>query len=72
MIRQEENSMIELKRSIPLFWGFMPPGMVFGRFLGLLPVAFLLGLYLFASHSRHRVNPDDKLMPSLRQMYNEE
>jgi NitT/TauT family transport system permease protein len=67
-----ENSKIELKRSVPLFWGLHArPGMVFGRVLGLLPVAFLLGLYMFASHSRHRVNPDDKLMPSLHQMYNE-
>ena len=42
--------------------------MVFGRILGLLPVAVLIGLYMYASHVRHRVNPDDKLMPSLRQM----
>ena len=64
--------MIELKCKIPRFWGLHArPGMVFGRFLGLLPVAFLLGLYMFASHARHRVNPDDKLMPSLHQMYDE-
>src|SRR5580700_6825000 len=64
--------MTELKRSIPVFWGLHArPGMVFGRVLGLLPVAVLVGLYMFVSHSRHVVNPDDKLMPSLRQMYDE-
>jgi NitT/TauT family transport system permease protein len=61
--------MTELKRSIPVFFGLHArPGMVFGRILGLLPVAVLLGLYMFFSHARHVVNPDDKLMPSLRQM----
>jgi NitT/TauT family transport system permease protein len=61
--------MTELKRSIPVFFGLHArPGMVFGRILGLLPVAVLIGLYMYASHVRHRVNPDDKLMPSLRQM----
>jgi len=45
--------------------------MVFGRFLGLLPVAVLVGLYMFASHARHVANPNDKLMPSFRQMYDE-
>jgi NitT/TauT family transport system permease protein len=62
--------MTELKRSIPVFFGIHArPGMVFGRVLGLLPLAVLLGLYMFVSHSRHLVNPDDKLMPSLSQMY---
>jgi NitT/TauT family transport system permease protein len=62
--------MTELKRNTPLFWGlYARPGMVFGRLLGLLPVAALLGLYMFASHARAVKNPDDKLMPSLRQMY---
>jgi NitT/TauT family transport system permease protein len=61
--------MTELKRSIPVFFGLHArPGIVFGRMLGLLPVAILIGLYMYASHVRHRVNPDDKLMPSLRQM----
>jgi NitT/TauT family transport system permease protein len=32
-------------------------------------VAVLLGLYIYASHTRHLQNADDKLMPSLRQMY---
>jgi NitT/TauT family transport system permease protein len=64
--------MTELKRSIPVFFGLHArPGMVFGRMLGLLPVAVLLGLYMFVSHSRHVVNPEDKLMPSLHQMYDE-
>jgi NitT/TauT family transport system permease protein len=64
--------MTDLKRSIPIFWGLHArPGMVFGRLLGLLPVAVLLGLYMFVSHNRHVVNPDDKLMPSLHQMYDE-
>src|SRR5271170_992622 len=64
--------MTELKRNIPFFWGLHArPGMVFGRFLGLLPVAFLLGLYMFASHARALKNPNDKLMPSLRKMYEE-
>src|ERR1700722_9316794 len=64
--------MTELKRGIPLFWGLHArPGMVFGRFLGLVPVAILLGLYMFASHARALKNPDDKLMPSLHQMYYE-
>jgi NitT/TauT family transport system permease protein len=64
--------MTELKRGIPVFWGLHArPGMVFGRILGLLPVALLVGLYMFVSHARHRVNPDDKLTPSLPQMYEE-
>jgi NitT/TauT family transport system permease protein len=64
--------MTEVKRRIPIFLGLHArPGMVFGRFLGLLPVAALLGLYMLASHARSVKNPDDKLMPSLRQMYNE-
>jgi NitT/TauT family transport system permease protein len=64
--------MTELKRNIPIFLGLNArPGLVFGRFLGLLPVAVLLGLYMFASHSRHMQNADDKLMPSLQQMYTE-
>ena len=61
--------MTGLKRSIPIFFGLHArPGMVFGRILGLLPVAVLVGLYMYVSHVRHLVNPDDKLMPSLRQM----
>jgi NitT/TauT family transport system permease protein len=61
--------MTALNRSVPVFFGLHArPGMVFGRILGLLPVALLVGLYLFVSHSRHLVNPDDKLMPSLHQM----
>jgi NitT/TauT family transport system permease protein len=64
--------MTHLKRTIPVFFGLHArPGMVFGRLLGLLPVAVLLGLYMFVSHARHVVNPDDKLMPSLHQMYDE-
>lgn len=43
--------------------------MVFGRVLGVLPIALLVGLYIVASQARHKVNPDDKLMPSLHQMY---
>ncbi len=63
--------MTQRKHRIPLFWGLHArPGMVFGRFLGLLPVAALLGLYMFVSHARALKNPDDKLMPSVRQMYN--
>jgi NitT/TauT family transport system permease protein len=62
--------MAEAKRRIPLFWGFHArPGMVFGRFLGLLPIGALLGLYMAVSHARAVENPDDKLTPSLRQMY---
>ena len=61
--------MTELKCSIPVFWGLHArPGMVFGRILGLLPVALVLGLYMFVSHARHLVNADDKLMPTLHQM----
>jgi len=45
--------------------------MVFGRFLGLVPVAVLLGLYMWASHARSLQNPNDKLMPSLPRMYEE-
>ena len=61
--------MTGLKRSIPVFFGLHArPGMVFGRILGLLPVAVLIALYMFVSHARHLANPDDKLMPSLHQM----
>jgi NitT/TauT family transport system permease protein len=64
--------MTGLKRNIPIFWGLHArPGMVFGRFLGFLPVALLAGLYLFASHARAEKNPEDKLMPSLHHMYEE-
>lgn len=64
--------MTELKRNIPIFWGLHArPGMVFGRFLGLVPVAVLLGLYMWASHARSLQNPNDKLMPSLPRMYEE-
>jgi NitT/TauT family transport system permease protein len=64
--------MTDLKRNIPVFWGLHArPGMVFGRILGLLPVAVLIGLYMFVSHARHLVNADDKLMPSFQQMYDE-
>ncbi|HTA31244.1 MAG TPA: ABC transporter permease subunit [Candidatus Cybelea sp.] len=64
--------MTELKRSIPLFWGLHArPGMVFGRFLGIIPIAVLVGVYMFASHARALKNPNDKLMPSLSRMYDE-
>lgn len=62
--------MTELKRRIPVFWGIHArPGMVFGRILGLLPVIVIIGLYTFVSQARHKVNPDDKLMPTYREMY---
>ena len=39
------------------------------RLLGLLPFLLLLAIYLLASHFRLADNPDDKLLPSLGQMY---
>ena len=40
-----------------------------GVFLDFCPWPSILGLYMFASHARAVKNPDDKLMPSLHQMY---
>jgi NitT/TauT family transport system permease protein len=57
---------------IPIFFGLHArPGMVFSRVLGLIPVAILVGVYLFMSHARHIANPDDKLMPTVHQMYDQ-
>lgn len=39
------------------------------RLLGFLPFVLLLAIYLIASHYRLADNPDDKLLPSLGQMY---
>lgn len=39
------------------------------RLLGLLPFLLLLAAYLVASHYRLADNPDDKVLPSLEQMY---
>ena len=57
---------------IPIFFGLHArPGMVFSRVLGLIPIAFLVSIYLFMSHARHAANPDDKLMPTVHQMYDQ-
>lgn len=36
--------------------------------LSLLPFIVFLGLYIWGSHSRHRANPSDKLMPTFQQI----
>lgn len=58
------------KTRIPKFWGMhAQPSSVLQIFLGLLPFALLIGGYLYFSHQRNQVNPDEKLMPTTAKMY---
>ena len=36
--------------------------------LVLLPIVFVISLYLYGSHKRHQENPKDRMMPNLRQI----
>jgi NitT/TauT family transport system permease protein len=64
--------MNHVKVKVPIFFGLhAKPGMVFGRVIGLVPIALAVGLYLVASQARHEKNPDDKLMPTVSQMVQE-
>jgi NitT/TauT family transport system permease protein len=58
------------KVRVPIFWGINArPGPVVSRVLGFLPLVLLIGGYFMASHARHVNNPQDKLMPTVQQMY---
>ncbi len=64
--------MKKVRCRIPIFWGIHAnPGELWGRIFGLLPIVLLLVAYFHFSCERHQTNPDDKLMPSISQMYNE-
>lgn len=64
--------MNKVKGSLPIFWGIhASPGKFWGRVLGFIPIVLLLLVYFNFSHKRHQDNPDDKLMPSISQMYRE-
>jgi NitT/TauT family transport system permease protein len=61
---------MESPRPAPKFWGLhADPQGNFQRLLNLLPFLMLLGIYLTASHLRLSENPQDKLLPSLGQMW---
>ena len=56
----------------PWFFGInADPGPIFSRVLGLLPIVLLVGFYFYVSHVRHEKNSQDKLMPTVSQMYQE-
>ncbi|MFA6446022.1 MAG: ABC transporter permease subunit [Candidatus Paceibacterota bacterium] len=60
------------KVRVPWFFGLHArPGPIFGRLLGIIPIAFLVFVYISCSHKRHIENPSDKLMPTVSQMYTE-
>jgi NitT/TauT family transport system permease protein len=57
---------------IPIFWGVHArPGGFWGRLLGILPIVIVVAVYAYFSCERHKTNPNDKLMPSVVQMYQE-
>jgi len=56
----------------PVFFGInAKPGDKLSRFLGLLPIVFLVLIYFLVAQKRHEKNPEDKLTPSFSQMYSE-
>jgi NitT/TauT family transport system permease protein len=53
----------------PKFFGIhAKPTGFFKKFLAMIPFLLLLFGYMFASHLRHQENPQDKIMPSIKQM----
>jgi NitT/TauT family transport system permease protein len=54
---------------VPQLWGIHArPGTWFGWLLAALPFLVLALGYAYASHLRHEVNPDDKVLPTVPQM----
>jgi NitT/TauT family transport system permease protein len=53
------------KVRIPLFWGmYAEPGEVLSFVLGILPFILIVAGYLYMSHERNAINPDEKLTPT--------
>lgn len=60
-----------MRNNFPKFWGFAAkPSKAFRFFLASILFVLVLGIYLTASHIRHRDNPQDKILPTLTQMGN--
>ncbi|MFA6430363.1 MAG: ABC transporter permease [Candidatus Paceibacterota bacterium] len=60
------------KIKVPKFWGIhAQPGLIFSRILGIAPIVLLVCVYLTVSHTRQKENKQDKLMPTVSQMYQE-
>ena len=58
------------KVRVPVFFGLNArPSAVFAKVLGLIPIVLLVCVYFMVSDVRHITNPDDKLTPSVSQMY---
>lgn len=59
-----------LKNKRPAFWGIhAQPSRRLKIFLALVPFIVLVCVYLSASNYRHSINPSDKLLPTVGQMY---
>ena len=55
---------------VPKFFGiYARPGPVLSKLLAILPIVAIVAMYSWSSYGRHKVNPQDKLMPTGIQMY---